>query len=714
MHRVLKITAHKKPFIPSLEQERIAIASKTMNVIVSAVPGSGKTSIIWVIIKADPTARIVTIVYSRQLREEMCERFKEYPQCEFYTCHQAAQVLFGKPVPDDATLLSIRHSRNPPQWTGKLPDIIIIDEIQDSYPLLYWVQCCLIGTMILTTNRLGLKAPRLIALGDERQEINPFRGADQRYLGHCASTMGPFSPYPWKSLTLTTSFRLSHEICRFINYTYPGGKDWLIGSHTGPKPIYIRADLKEVDKLENWLVPLIKEYGPENTAILAPFIRRHYRLPPLTNRLSRKYKFPVSVQTSDESKMDNDVIHGKICVATYHQFKGSERDLVIVLGADESYFEYLGRDLPRDTLPNPVYVALTRARKQLVMVQDFSKAPMPCTQLTQLKETADYINIANGQMEKSSEPETDAKNLRIPARVFVAQLVRHIPDESLKPIFDEHLITTPMAEPGHLISVPEKVLTNKRKRHYEAVSDLNGLVALAAYEYEVHHSLVSLGFDSKERPIIPIDRDERAAWLCKKACEFEAKLSKYESRKIQMAKHPYNWMKGSYLENIIKRLAGELQVPPELLNFELPLSWKGCEIMESSGEIATTKLYGFADIVVSTGKQAIIWEIKFKSTDLSLTDAIQLAIYGYLWHTANPHQEPPRMYLYNVRTGEKKEVKAKGGIAELKELIKELLKVKYFPRPKSTNEQFLEECKKIREEVQELFRQMHGGRKGST
>ncbi|KAI1499856.1 P-loop containing nucleoside triphosphate hydrolase protein [Biscogniauxia marginata] len=686
----LQRKTHQQPFIPSLEQKRIAEASRTMNVVVSALPGSGKTATIWAILQENPTARLLSFVYNRSLQKEMRERFKEYPMCVFCTWHQGGKILFGKPVPDDATLSSLRQSRTAPQWTGEIPDILIADEVQDLYPMLYWLQCMLIESITRAANNRARRAPRNIIFGDECQAINGFRGSDPRHLTHSPSTIGPFSPYLWVTMHLNKSFRLSDQTCACIN-TFRGGQKYLAGSHTGPKPVYIRANLIKVNKLAEEIVRLIQRYGPENTAILAPFIRKNFTLSSLTNLLSEKYRLPVSIPTSDEVKMDNDVTRGKLCVSTYHQFKGSERDLLVVLGADESYFNYLGRNLPRDVLPNAVFVAFTRARKQLVIIHNSSQAPMPCTQLSQL-----------GTMKECSE--VDDRRPVFPSQVAVSQLSRHVSDDILKSITDEHLDIVQVADPGEHIKAPDKVMTDQIKRHFEAVSDLNGIAVFAAYKYKVRRRLVTLGYKARV-PTIPINRSERTAWFCKEACDYEAETSTYKSRKIQMAGHSFSWLDEDFLEKTSKRLVEQLKGTDKLLVFEVPLRRKWSTVMEDSGEIVETILFGAADIIVNDGQQPSIWEIKFKG-QLSLSDAVQLAIYQYLWHgpdQAGEYQALPSLYLYNVRTGEKWEVTAKQGMAGLVSLIDKLVKVKYFPRAELSTEQFLKECDEIRKEVQEIW-----------
>ncbi|RSL77871.1 hypothetical protein CEP52_017680, partial [Fusarium oligoseptatum] len=97
----------------------------------------------------------------------------------------------------------------------------------------------------------------------------------------------------------------------------------------------------------------------------------------VANILSGQYNVPIAVSIDDEVPLDDRVIEGKMCVSTIHQFQGSERGLVTLFGIDSSFFEYFGRHLPDDRCPNEVFVALTRAAEQLVLVHYEEEKLMP-------------------------------------------------------------------------------------------------------------------------------------------------------------------------------------------------------------------------------------------------------------------------------------------------------------------------------------------------
>jgi hypothetical protein len=195
----------RKPFIPSIEQQSIVELIRTQNVVVSARPGAGKTATAEAIAADNPNRLTAILTFSRGLVNETTRRLKEYPGVDPFTFHGLAGMLFSVPgtVRNDSSLRSLRRIGIIPAWTGKPYEIIILDELQDCTDDLFW----LISTFILAvTHAAGGKAPKIVVLGDERQAIYGFRGADARYLSHSSTAMATLSPYPWTHLTLSKSF----------------------------------------------------------------------------------------------------------------------------------------------------------------------------------------------------------------------------------------------------------------------------------------------------------------------------------------------------------------------------------------------------------------------------------------------------------------------------------------------------------------------------
>ncbi|KAF2851872.1 P-loop containing nucleoside triphosphate hydrolase protein [Plenodomus tracheiphilus IPT5] len=721
-------TSSREAFIPSPEQQAIVKLCNTQNVVVSARPGAGKTATAEAIIAADPNRPIAIITYSKRLQLGTARRLSAYPGSDVFTFHGLAGQLFPTTVHNDSILRSLRKQGDVPAWTGIPYEIVILDELQDCTDDLFWLICAFISAV---THAAGGKAPQIVVLGDERQAIYEFRGADARYLSLSSAAMTALSPYQWTHLALSKSFRLSHENTAFVNNVFLGGEEYIVGSHNGPKPIYLYGNAFDADSVSRHLVPLIQEYGPECTAILAPSVRQNPQLSLLTNYLSEFYGIPVAVSIADDIPLDDKVLRGKICVSTYHQFKGNERDLVIVYGVDAGYFEFLGRDLPDDTCPNTTFVALTRARKQLVVVHHERNDPMPFIDTEELHETAEFVHLKGEEaMPVSMPPGRPLQlGLLLPKNASASDMSRHILDEEIEAICSKHLqihqVQPPLPDSLH-IDAPSTVVTDSIKKHHEAVSDLNGLAVVAAYEHALLGTLTSLGATKKlllQHPF-PSDTEAQAVWLCREACRYEAKVSGYKSRQLQMKSHSFAWL-GAYLNAARERL--EAQFPTSaMLDFEVKLEEEDfCVANPLGGNDQTTFVRGRADIIryeevlntssaISTRKKerrsiadmdldhVSIWEIKFVAK-LSLQHAIQACIYAYLFSYKHKRPIPPRIILFNVRDGEKWDIVPRDGVASLRRVVEETLIAKYSTNNTLTTDEFLKKCAKTKAEVEKSF-----------
>lgn len=86
---------------------------------------------------------------------------------------------------------------------------------------------------------------------------------------------------------------------------------------------------------------------------------------------------------------------------------------------------------------------------------------------------------------------------------------------------------------------------------------------------------------------------------------------------------------------------------------------------------------------------------------LSLEHVIQVCVYAYLWAIKHKNQVP-RIILFNVRDGDKWEIKSRDGISGLKRVVEEVLRAKYSTRGTLTTEKFLKKCAKTVKEVERM------------
>ncbi|KAH7077503.1 hypothetical protein BKA63DRAFT_592679 [Paraphoma chrysanthemicola] len=448
-------------------------------------------------------------------------------------------------------------------------------------------------------------------------------GADTRYLSLSSTAMTALSPCQWTHMALSKRFRLSHENCAMVNKAFFGGEEYIIGSRYGLKPIYLHGNTCNADSVAKHLVPLIYKYGPEQKAILAPSVRQTPQLSKLTNYLFKAYHKPIAISIVD--------------------------------------------DIPRD---DRTMIALTRARQQLVVVHDKRNDLMPFVDIESLHATAELVSVNDN--ETSPVPGSSGRSLQmwllLPRNAFASDVARHILDEKLESICAKHLHIHQLQSslPYSLyIDAPSTVVTDNAKKHHEAVSDVNGLAIVAPCE----HALLA-----------------QTIWRCRKACEYEAKVSGYKSPYLQMRGHLFAWL-GAYL-NVARERLGAQYPESATLDFEVNMEEKGFRVINPfGGEAQTTHLRGRADIIrYETATRTPPARRMHKKKDGNTADrdphhhAIRACIYAYLWTYKHKRPTPPRIILFNDRDGEKWDIVPPDGVASMRSVEEETLVAKYSTR----------------------------------
>lgn len=620
-----------------------------------------------------------------------------------------AGLLLGQVVPSDEALIKLLEIIDKcgklPRWASKPFDIIVLDEFQDCNPETFWLVECFVRANNL---RKGGQPARIVVLSDERQSIYRFRGADPRYLTLAPEVLGPISPYPFAKVRLGNSFRLSSSAVQFINRVFLGGEQYISSSKRGPKPIVLRCNIWDSLAVAGAISPLIKRYKPENCVTIAPSIRTKGPLQDLTNALAQVYGLPINVPPDEETPLDDIVINGKLCISTIHQFKGRERKLVILLGIDASYFQFFGRDLPDDSCPNEIFVALTRFLQQLVLVHNGESKMMPCVSLDSLYDTAKIVNLAKRRI-KIPHPDLPGRlivlGLMLPKSCGAREITQYVQGDALDKLVERHLRVDRLAPPlprHEHINIRNVVLSDPKRGFYESVSDINGLVIAAALELETAGTLRSLGRSSGgevDETVLKCP-EKLAAWVCRKACDYEASLSGYLPRVIQMKDHKYDWIKPGDLILARCRLDSELVDSAQGLNFEVEMQQQ----FYIDGQ--ETQLCGRADIVHNTATKSnddmnnvTIWEIKFVSS-LSNEHVIQTCVYAYL--LGSESGKLPRIILYNVRDGDKREIIPRHGIEGLRQLTTSVLRLRYTSKGEMTYKEFIKRCNSTTRKVMNL------------
>lgn len=165
--------------VPSDEQH--AIINKLNNgvdLMVNSVAGSGKSTTALLVAKSYPDKQILLLTFNARLKNELRQKVDKWGllNMEVHNYHAMGCKYYLDECSRDSGLNEIvikdlHYKQTLPQY-----DIIVCDEVQDMSPLLY----AFVHKILRDLQNCG-KIPRLLLIGDARQCIFKFKGADSRY-----------------------------------------------------------------------------------------------------------------------------------------------------------------------------------------------------------------------------------------------------------------------------------------------------------------------------------------------------------------------------------------------------------------------------------------------------------------------------------------------------------------------------------------------------
>lgn len=567
--------------LPPLSDEQRAIveaARAGRNIIVSAVAGSGKTTTALRIAEAIGGLGLI-LTYNRQLAHESDERSRAAGiAAEIRTYHAfAVKYLAPDCFTDEGMIRALRAGD-----IAGAPDysFVIFDECQDMTPVLYELACRIMR---------GRACP-LIIMGDPRQNIYRFRGADPKYM---TAEMWP-GYAPFENLTLSVSYRLPIAIAAQV-------AEWsgvnIVGVRGGPAPIMMRGgsvfEARFIDTLcETW------QANPSGMLVILPSVRKlgaAGSFQRICDALVAR-RVPVYVP-KDDSEIPGEVqLRNKVGFITYHQSKGLERDVVLVCVTEHFTKSWGGW---QTWCPNEVYVALTRARSRLYVWSDFD-----------LGEDLDA-------------------GAALSRKVTVTDLCRHLLPQILV-MLPQHVEFEVLAPAGEKLpgATPLTCMYGGREI-VEDISDIIGVMIPGIYS----------GFDPARK------RSEINAYISRVGRQMPAEMlnvpdmcaaylyyCSWMDRQLHRASQisAFDWISDETVAAALHRMDECYRAREEAPGlFERPY------IRDYMG----VSIHGRVDI----DAPAHTWELKYVD---ALTDAHKLQCAIYSWMTGRPG------LLYNIRTGE--------------------------------------------------------------
>jgi hypothetical protein len=447
--------------IPSAEQmDIITNVFMNKNIKVNAVSGAGKSTCVLAMAKFIDK-KILQVTYNKSLCAEVRKKaiMAGLPNLKVHTYHSLAVKHYDDLAYMDNRLEMIVAGN----WPIRRPeyyDIIVIDEAQDMTADTYQI--------VRKYIRDAGIAPILVIMGDQYQSVYEFKGANRRFLTMCE--------YLWErkfiELPLRTSYRVTRPIAEFVNRIMVG-QDRIVACKDGPPVEYIVCSAyNAVDRLFNIITT--SGYLPGDIFVLLASTKSISHLAPfkkLANLLT-SIEWPIHIPQADEMGLGDDIITNKTVFSTFHQSKGRERPIVIIMGFDNSYFKYYNRDSVPTECPATLYVAATRASKRLI-IQDSSVTEGILPFLRHYGfEGMSFVNIYG----KVAVPKIVSGEVG-DNRISVVNLVRFLRPDIVTKINELLVGMFVLVRPAG-VSAPLRSVVNK-----EEVSDINGLVIPFIHEY---------------------------------------------------------------------------------------------------------------------------------------------------------------------------------------------------------------------------------------
>ncbi len=454
---------------PSEEQRGAIDAFNESNIIVDSVAGSGKTTLALHIALAYCDLKILLLTYNAKLKIETRQKVDalQIQNMEVHSYHSFCVKYYHHECFTDSKIIKLIKDDVWCKPKKKFEyDLVILDEAQDMSPLYFELFCHIIQD--------NSKDIRICVMGDQNQSIFQFNQADERFIKFANFIFNTKNNrYPWSFHKLSKSFRITNQMAQMVNNVFLN-EQRIFSDKEGTKPKYIICDSFgniEENKVYEEVLKIINEgYEFSDIFVLAPSVKSEKSPVRKLANLMSENNIPIFVPVTDESKLDEELLIGKIVFSTYHQVKGLERKVVIIMGLDNSYFEFYKKDNNPMICPNEIYVACTRAKERLIMIHHYQNDYLPFLIRDNLN---NYCEVEKTRLRLYK------KNRKDNFDTGVTDFIKHLPVEvvhNAMSYIDQIVIN----EPTSKISIPMKT---KQNNLYEGVSEITSIAIPSYFEY---------------------------------------------------------------------------------------------------------------------------------------------------------------------------------------------------------------------------------------
>jgi len=703
------------------------------NVMVDAVAGTGKTTLILSIARELPDKRILQLTYNASLRKDVKDTIakQELTNINVHTYHSLAKRYYLSTGYTDTEIRRLLFKNTPPKENITDIDLLVLDECQDM-TLLYFH---LMVKFVKDYN----KPIQLLILGDYMQGLYEFKGADIRFLTLADIIWSNFvllRTSVFKKCTMKMSFRITNQMRSFVNNVMLG-EPRMDACRDAEKVVYIRNSRYNICKVVFAEITRLIEQGikPCEIFILGNSVKgSNSNIRNLENTLVEK-DIPCHVPMLENEKMDDRVIDGKVVFSTFHSVKGRQRKYVFVVGFDNSYLKYYARGLPRDVCPNTLYVAATRATQGLYLIETAgysNNRPLDFLKMNHIEmKQCDYITFkGNHQSIFPDDDEQDELFASLIKKHIITptELVRFISEaviENISPIIDRIFVKE--SENTLTLDIPTVIET--KKGFYEEVSDLNGIaIPCMYYDYlkelwtvdnadenstdvanqnvlldVIHRSIENMrSNDHIFLKQIVNDLPQRIETI--KDYLYIANVSVAVQEMLyfklkQIDRDEYTWLTEEMVVACKERLRTVIgpdcenqmpQVEETIIHESEDEPHRNIDKFLSGifGDARKFRFTARVDLITET----TVWELKCTS-EITIEHLVQVIAYAWLWNMRyNEHNETSvKVFkIFNIKTGDILRLDA--SMEDLNYIMTELLVGKYQELIPKTDEEFLSEC----------------------
>ena len=708
----------------SKEQQNILDATKTGdNVVVDAVAGTGKTTLILAIARELGSRNILQITYNKSLKFEVREKTQAMgiENLTIHTYHSLAVCYYSCTAHVDNEIKKIVDNNTPPNKSIPEYDMLVVDEAQDMTLLYYQL-------MVKFAKDIGSPF-QLLVLGDYMQGLYEFKGSDIRFLT-LAEIIWRKHPglrtQQFRKCTMKMSYRITNQMSQFVNNVMLGEPRMDACRNDAPVQ-YIRNSRYNLERIVCAEIQKLFAMGvkPSDIFILGPSVKgERSNIRKLENMLVEK-NIPCHVPMLENSDIDQRVIDGKIVFSTFHCVKGRQRKYVFVVGFDNSYFKYYARNLPRDICPNTLYVACTRALNGLYVLESDTRRedrPLEFLHMSHVDmKSADYVHFKGQQ--QTLFPRIEETESTVPIKLTPTELIKFIPEETnqhicsiLDRIFvKEQDIIENLEIPG---------IIQTKKGFYEEISDLNGIaIPCMYYDHLLNAWNDSYSYKTKDSILYDIidmnienlneKKQQFLLEIIDKLPETIESVNDYlymanintaiqESlyfKLNQIDKDDYNWLTDEMVMICKDRLkhvvSPDCQGSPPLVEeyiINASMDEQHSQIDRFIERILPGKKFRF-NARVDLMTETTIWEFKC-TNELTHDHMLQLVIYAWLWNMKqveeNLDANEKTFRLFNIKSGELLRLDASMG--DLNNIMSSLLCSRYTEQVEKSETQFIDDC----------------------